>query len=216
MEEQERAASGDVYEREYMKGEGGVLYRDKFIAPWQFHAVMALPLLIMALSAVFTAVADPANLWATQWPVLVTLPFFVIIWLLFSVLRVTVSEEQVVIQYGVFGPKVAVESIVSAEAVDYDWKRFGGWGVRRGVDGSWAYNMMGDAGRAVKLVYRDAKGEHTVYVSTTDATSLARRIKQAMASKGMDVGAQVDDEVVFEHEVAVEEQVEASRVSRGG
>ena len=43
-------------------------------------------------------------------------------------------------------------SIESATAVDYKWTRYGGWGIRRGRDGEWLYNMPGDGGKAVRCL----------------------------------------------------------------
>jgi hypothetical protein len=86
----------------------------------------------------------------------------IFLWALFSVLRFTISERAVVVQYGLFGPTIPIESIESAEAVDYDWKKFGGWGIRRSLDGEWMYNMPGDGGRALRIVWTDKHGERRI------------------------------------------------------
>ena len=103
--------------------------------------------------------------------------------MLFAVIRVTVSSEQFHVQFGLFGPKVAIADILQVEACDYDWKEFGGWGIKRSFkDGAWIYNMLGDEGRAVRVAYRDAKGnKKTVVVGTKNANLLADAVKQAMA-----------------------------------
>ena len=55
------------------------------------------------------------------------------LWALFSVLRISVSRDEVYVQYGLFGPRIAVRDIERCEAVDYDWKKYGGWGIRYGA-----------------------------------------------------------------------------------
>ena len=146
------AEAVDAYEREYMAGQGTVLYRGKRPAPkWMqllvgSMAIVGLPML-----------ATPA--WAMG---LVFVPLGVLLWALFAVLRFTVSEGAVKVQYGLFGPTIPTSAIESAEAVDYDWKKFGGWGIRRSLDGEWMYNMPGDHGRAVRIVWHDGKGKRRV------------------------------------------------------
>ena len=58
------------------------------------------------------------------------------------------SERAVKIQFGLFGPTIPMEAIVNAEAISYDWKKFGGWGIGYSR-GEWMYNVPGDGGRAV-------------------------------------------------------------------
>ena len=181
--------SEDPYEAHYMPGEGGVLYRDKIVAPKWFLALMSLPLLIIVAVTIFESLKAGA---VNALPLIISTPIIAMMWLLFSVLRITVSREQLVVQYGLIGPKVDIKDIISADAVDYDWKRFGGWGIRIGIDGSWAYNMMGDGGQAVRVVYRDGTRQHTIYVSTRHPAVLADAINQAMR------GGAASEEVIFD------------------
>jgi hypothetical protein len=167
----------DAYEAEYMHGEGMVLYRDKSRAPWPLHAVFGA----LSLVTIGSAFAGPGAWIGTA----ATLPLIAVMWLLFSVLRVTVSQGQVNVQYGLFGPKIPVSSIESAEAVEYDWKQWGGWGIRVNRKGEWIYNMPGDRGRAVRIAWRDRKGKSKVtYVGSLESEDLARRIAQARVLGG--------------------------------
>jgi hypothetical protein len=162
----------DEYERQYMQGHGAVLHHGKRPAP-KWMQVLLGSSAIVGIGLLFT----PA--WMSA---LFTIPLGVVMWALFSVLRFTVSERAVKIQYGLFGPTIPMEAIESAEAVDYDWKAFGGWGIRRSADGEWMYNMPGDHGRAVRIVWTDAKGNRrATHVGTptpepvVDAIAKARR-----------------------------------------
>jgi len=142
----------DDYERQYMQGHGAVLHRGKRPAPKWMQALLGS-----------SAIAGIGMLFTPAWmSALFVIPLGVIVWALFSVLRFTVSERAVKIQYGLFGPTIPMEAIESAEAVDYDWKKFGGWGIRRSMGGEWMYNMPGDQGRAVRIVWTDAKGNRRV------------------------------------------------------
>jgi hypothetical protein len=110
----------------------------------------------------------------------ILMPFGIIVWALFSVLRFTVSEGEVNIQYGLFGPTIPIRAIIRAEAVDYHAMQFGGWGIR-GIGGDKMYNMPGDRGRALKITWRDAGGsERRTWVGTPDPESAIAAISKAL------------------------------------
>lgn len=165
--------SADPYEREYMRGEGLVLHRAKQRAPWALTGVFAG----LSLASVLPVVLGTPGAWLSM---ALTVPLLFVLWVLFAVLRVTVSEGSVKIQYGLFGPTIPVAAIESAEPTTYHWARFGGWGIRRGPNGEWLYNMPGDGGKAVRVVWRDAKGRRKVtLIGSKEAESLARSIARA-------------------------------------
>jgi hypothetical protein len=165
----------DLYEQRYMAAEGTVLYRHKHSAPWQLHAIFVASMVALCGSAIAAGgVAGGAVGLA------VGAPMLALVWILFSVLRVSVSEGHVNVQYGLFGPKIPIAGIEKAELVQYDWRRFGGWGIKRSLAGEWIYNMPGDGGRAVRIVWRDARGKrHVVHVGSPRADDLLQQIGRA-------------------------------------
>ncbi len=213
----------DEYERRYM-GDGGIVYQCKTKAPAAFHWLVLLPPLFASLVLGITALATaaPAALMLAALPTfLITIP----IWLLFSVLRATVTATHLHIQYGLFGPKIPLSSISKIEAVRYDWKQYGGFGIRRGRDGSWAYNMMGDQGRAVRIGWRDEKGRETVtLLSTTDPDALVAAVEKARAGSTSPARARIGaadapksaatDADVAEAERELESELEAEAARR--
>lgn len=169
----EAAQPPDAYERAYMAGDGTVLFRDKSRAPWPLHAIFG------AAGAVVVGAAIASGELAG----LVALPLLALVWLFFAVLRVTVSAQAINVQYGMFGPKIPLAAIESAEAVSYDWKKFGGWGIKRSLDGQWIYNMPGDGGRAVRVTWRDPKGRrHVTLIGSRRADELARQVDRGRAA----------------------------------
>lgn len=184
MAEHEPNRQADDYEARYMSGHGGVLYRDKLRAPGLFHAIMAVPTLftlLMTIPVLMGWGSKPAPPEVALLTLGIT-AFLGLCWVLFSVLRITVSRDELVVQYGVFGPRIAITSIESCEVVDYDAMKYGGWGIKRAADGSWAYNMIGDEGRAVKVVYRDGNGTSTILLSSPSPERLALAITEARAA----------------------------------
>lgn len=166
-------ATADRYERKYMKGEGLVLYRAKQRTPWPMTALIAG----LGLTCVIPALLGVPGAWITA---VTTLPLLFLIWALFAVLRVTVSEGNVNIQYGLFGPTIPIAAIEAVAPTEYKWTSVGGWGIRRGPGGSWVYNMPGDGGRAVRIEWRDGKGRRRVtLIGSKNHTELAKTIEQA-------------------------------------
>lgn len=172
-ENNEVARVPDAYEETYMPGEGMVVYRDKSRAPWPLHAIFG------SLIAATTVGFGLAGAWISM---ALSLPVFALMWLLFSVLRVTVSEGVVNVQYGLFGPRIPMAAIESAEAVEYDWKQFGGWGIRVNRKGEWMYNMPGDGGRAVKIVWHKRGKRRVTYIGSLQHEGLAAQIQRARRS----------------------------------
>jgi hypothetical protein len=161
----------DAYAREFMDKDGGaLLHHARRPAPKFLQALLGLPALMGLVM-----LATPA--WVTGlWMV----PLGVLMWALFSVLRVSVTEQHLHVQYGLFGPKIPVNAIESAEAVDYNAMKFGGWGIKRSLDGEWIYNMPGDGGRALKVVWRDGKGkQRTTYIGMPQPEPAAAAVAQA-------------------------------------
>lgn len=214
------AEEGDEYERRYMPGEGDVLHRAKMRAPWWYFLLFGIPIAIeLVVFSVLAATVKhfPPGLFAIPGFVVPLLAFMAI---LFSVLRVTVSRKTVHVQYGLFGPKIPIDAIQSADVVNYDWKKYGGWGIRRGRDGSWAYNMIGDAGRAVKVVWKNPKGKiDTHLLVASDPDALAGAIARARIGEARGAAAsarlRVESEVQKSAEdLIAEAEREAAEIER--
>ena len=68
-------------------------------------------------------------------------------------IRIQVSNKKLLINYGIFNRKsIPLEDIISCETIKASFGRYGGIGVRYGVDGSWAYTTS--FGNAVKIILR--------------------------------------------------------------
>jgi hypothetical protein len=160
---------------EHMEAAGGPLYHDKITAPAAYHLLFLLPLLIVISSALLTG----APLLV---PLLSSVPL-ILIWLLFSTLRISVDRRRVHVRYGLFGPKIPIEAIRQCEAVNYDWKELGGWGVRSGRNGAVAYHMLGDQGRAARITWKQGAKQRTVILSARDPERLAAAVNHARASE---------------------------------
>lgn len=137
----------DRYEAEYMAAEGGVLHERRRMPGWFFGLMGVIGLVELVASV---ATANPL-------PALVAFPIIVAVTLLLSHLRVVLTETHLHIQYGLWGPKVAVEDIVAMRVEPYSMMRYGGFGIRRSIDGYWAYSTPGGSGQALILETRDGR-----------------------------------------------------------
>jgi len=156
-----------------MSGPDGALYFAKMTAPRFFHLLFLLPLLVSTGSAL----VSHAPFFV---PLLSAIPLF-LVWILFSTLRISVTAKEVHVQYGLLGPRIPIGAIEACEACEYDWKQYGGWGIRFGRDGSVAYNMLGDGGRAVRITYKKGAKLKKVLLAARDPERLATAIQQARA-----------------------------------
>lgn len=152
---------------------GLVRYRDRMVAGRKFNA-------FLVATAAF-CVGYPLLMGVAVTETLVALPLLAVLWLLFGVLRTTVSDRTVNIKYALWGPEIPLASITTCRPIEYSWREFGGFGIRRGR-GGWMYNMIGDGGNAVRIVWTDATGrERITYVGTRTAKELAAAINEARA-----------------------------------
>ncbi len=187
--------TSDPYEQEFMGAGELVLHRDKVANSGWMHALMAF----VTVAGIVGVIGSGAPIAVALLPLLVGF----MAWLSIATLRTTVTAENVYIQMGIIGPTIPVDSIVSAKAVDYSWVKYGGWGVRFSIfDGSIAYNVMSDKGKAVEIEYKKGNKIKKVLVSSHQNALLADAIQRAMAG---------ELESDFEQEVALdfgEENVE--------
>ena len=180
----------DAFEAKYMHDGSKILHRDKRVS-----RKMALLLSAVGVFMLFQAISLPFLNSGSARPMpesiipfwiagmgLLGLAFFVLAVML-GVLRFVVTERAVHAKYGLWGPTIPLETIVACKVVDYDWLKYGGWGIRRGLDGSWAY--VPGSGSVVEITYRggkDGKKEKKVVLGAHDPHALARSILEATAA----------------------------------
>ncbi|MEQ9317857.1 MAG: hypothetical protein RIF41_01815 [Polyangiaceae bacterium] len=132
----------------------------------------------------------------------------------FAVLRTVVTDTHLIVKYGLWGPEIALDSITACRVTDYDFTKFGGWGIRRGLGGKWAY--VPGPGEVVEIEYTEDGVDKTVQVGAADARMLALEINRARQAPGLRIAEHVDDEIAQAKEeaaLALEEE-ERERAAR--
>lgn len=163
-------AGVDAFERQYMSDGAPVLYRERS---------KASPLLLAMYGV--AAIGTIGNLVVGQFLAAGgVLAFLALLYVITSVLRVTVTQKSVFIRLALWGPTIPLESIESVEAFRYTFWDYGGWGVRIRVGKGTMYNVPGDGGHAVRIVWTDEHGQRRrTAVGTKHAAALAEQIEEA-------------------------------------
>jgi hypothetical protein len=100
------------------------------------------------------------------------LPAVLLALLFGSNLRIQVLGDELVLTYfPLWRRRIPLARIRAAEVVPYDWKRYGGWGLRIGLDGSISYSVWEK--QAVRLTL---EGQRPVNVGTTRPHELAKAL----------------------------------------
>src|SRR2546425_10307209 len=125
--------SDDDYEAKYMKGEGAILHREKTV--WKLHWILLFaPVLLVAVSVLgFAGLVNDHGRPMSPAVAALMIPFGLLLlglWAMFISLRVHVTTREVLIQFGVFGPRIPLERIDSVAVRDYPVLALGG-GIKR-------------------------------------------------------------------------------------
>ena len=93
---------------------------------------------------------------AVQYPFLIVVLASILAFVLFLFwnyrgIEIKVTSNKLLVHYGFFNHKrIPIEDIVSCKRTKASFIRYGGMGVRYGIDGSWAYTTsLGDAVRVI-------------------------------------------------------------------
>jgi hypothetical protein len=149
----------DAYERRYMSDHGAALFRTKRAAPAWLRRLTGGSVLIGLGLAITPA-----------WPAaVVLLPAGFAAWALFSVLRVSVCERRVLVQYATVTAEIPIAAIERAEAISRDR----GFGARRSgggrsLDDQQIICMPGDRGAALRITWRDGDTPRVTVVGIPD------------------------------------------------
>lgn len=126
------------------------LYEEKQYYHWFVYGLCALPLLMIPIPYIISSTANrPIPAGATLPGVITSTVMLAIIALLMRQ-SVTVLPGEVVLSFGwvnTWRKRIDLSEVATLEAVQFSPVRdFGGWGIKRGRDGIWCYNVKGNTG----------------------------------------------------------------------
>ena len=111
---------------------------------------------------------------------LLTLALILVLSWNFRGITIQISSERLTVDYGLLNHKhVRLDDIVSCKQVKASFRRFGGVGIRYGLDGSWAYTTS--FGNAVEIVPK--KGRTFVF-SSNNPERICQIVKTKKSTHG--------------------------------
>lgn len=211
----------DTFEAAEMDDGAAIVHRDKAISRRMGGIFAGIGLLPLALTTLILFRMGLANAHFGELAVAVGAN---VVWALalglmgivFSVVRTLVTKKAVHVKYGLWGPTIPLDEIVSARVVPYNWTEFGGWGIRYGRDGSRAY--VPQSGDVVEIIRNEGGKQHRVLVGAQDPASVVAAIERERVTPRIAAGAvatrvaHTDAELAeAERELAAEEEEEKKR-----
>ncbi|MFO0562791.1 MAG: hypothetical protein U0269_32530 [Polyangiales bacterium] len=176
------ATAEDEYVAKYMEG-GDALAIAKKRMPWWWFVLLSVPAGGMALAGIVGAIAGTVPIPGVILTLLLSVFLMGFMTLLFSHLRTVVTDHALHIQLGLWGPKIPLEKITAIKAAMYDWKKYGGWGIRWGRDGSICYSVPGGTGECVEVEWTNPSGKTVKHVVSVDnAASIVSAVERARSA----------------------------------
>jgi hypothetical protein len=193
----------DSFEEAYMAPSGAVLHQDKRRS--RGLAALLLGFSLFALVATVGTMVAPGPVVLPIGMGAATL-FLAFCGVAFSVIRTTVSANELNVKLGLWGPRVPLDAIESCRVVDYDWKKFGGFGLKRAFDGTWSYTVsMKDP--VVELRWTEKGKQRAAVFSAEDPAAVVAAVQRARELKlAQAAGKRIE---AGEADVALDAELEA-------
>lgn len=96
----------------------------------------------------------------------------------FFVLKVAVTSDSVEFAYGIFKRRLRWSQVTGYSVQRYDWKRYGGWGLRFGLRGRRAWSVPG-VPEGVSFQVEENGKRREYFVSSRKPAEFARTVAQA-------------------------------------
>ncbi len=191
--------------------------RDKFVAR-SLYLLTGIPAVALLASAIATfAGALPKSSPGVAVALLFGAVVTALIPLVLGAVRTVVTQTEVWVQCGFWGPRVPNDRITACRVVPYDWMKFGGWGIKRSFDGTWAYVLSG-RGEVVEMTWTGDDGsEHKAQFSAGSPGEVVAAIQRARGSATAPK-ARIEasaGEDASRREAEAEAEVDAELTSRG-
>jgi len=99
----------------------------------------------------------------------------------FTMLSIAVTFEGIEFRYGLFAKRLRFDQIKSVAVKEYEWLRYGGWGLLFSTGGRRAWNMP-FVGTGVVITADEGGREREYYVSSHSPGELARVLDERISS----------------------------------
>ncbi|HUT21951.1 MAG TPA: PH domain-containing protein [Candidatus Bipolaricaulota bacterium] len=100
----------------------------------------------------------------------------------FRRLSVTVTDENMIVGYGLLKRKIKLEEIEDVKVDEYKWQTYLGYGIRIGRDRSRGYVARSGNGVRLKI-----ENQPDYFITSDNADQLAAAVKNAIASSNLKI-----------------------------
>ena len=101
----------------------------------------------------------------------------------FEKMQTTITDEGIKVQFGIFKKFIPKENILVCSPFLYNWKDFGGWGIRRSGDNTTAYSVLGTGKHSVKIIYLNKHQQKAdLVISTIEEEKICNLLMQFKSS----------------------------------
>ena len=103
----------------------------------------------------------------------------------FTMLSIAVAFEGIEFRYGLFAKRLRFDQIKSVAVKEYEWLRYGGWGLRFSTGGRRAWNMP-FVGTGVVITADEGGREREYYITSRNPEELARVLGERISGRRRD------------------------------
>ena len=141
--------------KEVNKNNDDLLYRE-WVPAGIIKKVLSSIILLFILLTITISALEPQTM-IYLFIILGSASFFILLlYWNFRGLEIALSQNQIEVKYGKFNHKVVpLKEIIRCEIVKSTFRKYGGIGIRLGIDGSRAYTT--NFGEAIKLTYQNKR-----------------------------------------------------------
>ena len=102
----------------------------------------------------------------------------------FEKMQTTITGEGIKVQFGIFKKFVPKENILACSPFLYNWKNFGGWGIRRSGDNTTAYSVLGTGKHSIRITYLNKHQQKAdLVISTIEEEKICNLLMQFKSNK---------------------------------
>ena len=155
--------------------EKSILYQEKQRTYLIFYVLLIVILAIELLAIIVQLVVarDIMNAVPSLALSIILFMAFSFVLINFFYLRLRITEEDFEVSYGVFRLRIPTEQILACQPANFSWRTYLGWGMRPGLDGTFAWTSRGRKGVRI-----ETKGRNYV-ISTANADKICEILSKS-------------------------------------
>ncbi|MBI5573201.1 MAG: hypothetical protein HY919_01435 [Elusimicrobia bacterium] len=97
----------------------------------------------------------------------------------FDKMQTTITDRGIKVQFGIFKKFIPKENILACSPFLYNWRNFGGWGIRRSGDNTTAYSVVSTGKHSIRITYLNKHQQKAdLVISTIEEEKICNLLKK--------------------------------------